>query len=146
MAESLTGRVALVTGVSRRAGIGFADARRCLPKALPFSPTAGGRTTQHSHGPEVDAIADGESDAHRHAQLPILAELLQIETPVQIIGGLWDRAVPPSNHRYLHERLPKSKLDLVDAGHFTWEDAAEEYAEIVTSWWAGGFAKTGSGE
>jgi len=75
-------------------------------------------------------------------ELPILAELLpQIETPVQIIGGLWDWAVPPSNHRYLHQRLPKSKLDLIDAGHFTWEDAPEEYAEIVTSWWAGGHAE-----
>jgi pimeloyl-ACP methyl ester carboxylesterase len=75
-------------------------------------------------------------------ELPILAELLpQIETPVQIIGGLWDWAVPPSNHRYLHERLPKSKLDLLDAGHFTWEDAPKEYAEIVTSWWAGGHAE-----
>jgi pimeloyl-ACP methyl ester carboxylesterase len=66
-------------------------------------------------------------------ELPILAELLpQIETPVEIIGGLWDRAVPPSNHRYLHERLPHSKLDLIDSGHFTWEDAADQYAEIVT--------------
>jgi pimeloyl-ACP methyl ester carboxylesterase len=75
-------------------------------------------------------------------ELPILAELLpQIETPVEIIGGLWDWAVPPSNHRYLHERLPKSKLDLIDAGHFTWEDAPEEYAQIVSSWWAGGHAE-----
>jgi pimeloyl-ACP methyl ester carboxylesterase len=28
---------------------------------------------------------------------------------------------------------PHSKLDLVDAGHVTWEDAPEEYVEIVTS-------------
>jgi pimeloyl-ACP methyl ester carboxylesterase len=75
-------------------------------------------------------------------ELPILAELLpQIETPVQIISGLWDWAVPPSNHRFLHQRLTKSKLDLIDAGHFTWEDAPEEYAEIVTSWWSGGHAE-----
>jgi pimeloyl-ACP methyl ester carboxylesterase len=72
-------------------------------------------------------------------ELPILAELLpRIETPVEIISGLWDWAVPPSNHRYLHRRLPRSKLDLIDAGHFTWEDAPEEYARIVTNWWAGG--------
>jgi pimeloyl-ACP methyl ester carboxylesterase len=78
-------------------------------------------------------------------ELPILAELLpQIETPVEIIGGLWDWAVPPSNHRYLHERLRNSKLDLIDAGHFTWEDAPEEYAEIVTNWWASDYAKAGS--
>jgi hypothetical protein len=36
---------------------------------------------------------------------------------VQIIGGLWDRAVPPSNDRFLDTRLPNNKLDLIDAGH-----------------------------
>jgi pimeloyl-ACP methyl ester carboxylesterase len=75
-------------------------------------------------------------------ELPILAELLaRVETPVQIIGGLWDWAVPPSNNRFLDQRLPKSKLDLIDAGHFTWEDAPDEYADIVTAWWAGGYAR-----
>jgi pimeloyl-ACP methyl ester carboxylesterase len=75
-------------------------------------------------------------------ELPILAELLpQIATPVQIISGLWDWAVPPSNHRYLDERLPASKLDLIDSGHFTWEDAPADYAQLVTDWWAGGYAK-----
>lgn len=75
-------------------------------------------------------------------ELAILAELLpSIDTPVQIIGGLWDWAVPPSNHRFLSERLPKRKLDLVDAGHFTWEDSPDTYAELVTSWWAGGYAQ-----
>ena len=74
-------------------------------------------------------------------ELPVLGELLPtIETPVQIIGGMWDWAVPPSNHRYLDQRLPNSKLDLIDAGHFTWEDAADTYADLVTSWWAGGYA------
>jgi hypothetical protein len=34
--------------------------------------------------------------------------------------------------RYLYERLPPSELDLVDAAHFTWEDAADQDAEIVT--------------
>jgi hypothetical protein len=48
--------------------------------------------------------------------------------------------VPPSNHRYLNERLPHSELDLVDAGHVSWEDAADQYAEIVTGQWAGGHA------
>ncbi len=53
----------------------------------------------------------------------------------------WDWAVPPSNHRYLHERLPHSKLDLVDAGHFAWEDAVDQDAEIVTGWWTGGYER-----
>jgi pimeloyl-ACP methyl ester carboxylesterase len=33
-------------------------------------------------------------------------------------------------------RLPHSQLDMIDVGHFTWEDGADEYADIVTSWWA----------
>jgi hypothetical protein len=37
--------------------------------------------------------------------------------------------------RYLYERLPTANSTyLVDAGHFTWEDAADQDAEIVTSW------------
>ena len=70
------------------------------------------------------------------AELPVLAGLLpQIDTPVQIIAGAVDTAVPPVNARFLHERLPHSKLDVIDAGHFTWEDAAAEYAALVTNWW-----------
>ena len=78
------------------------------------------------------------------AQLPALAGLLpQVETPVQIIAGAHDRAVPPVNAEFLHQRLPNSKLDVLEAGHFTWEDAADEYAALVTSWWDGGYAATG---
>jgi pimeloyl-ACP methyl ester carboxylesterase len=70
------------------------------------------------------------------AELPVLAGLLpQISTPVQIIAGAGDTAVPPVNASFLHERLPHSKLDVLDAGHFTWEDSAAEYAALVTSWW-----------
>jgi pimeloyl-ACP methyl ester carboxylesterase len=70
-------------------------------------------------------------------ELPILHDLLpQIETPVQIIAGARDPAVPPVNAEFLHERLTNSKLDLIDAGHFTWEDCADEYAALVTSWWS----------
>jgi pimeloyl-ACP methyl ester carboxylesterase len=74
------------------------------------------------------------------AELPELARLLpQIQTPVQIIAGGRDRAVPLVNAEFLSERLPRSRLDVVDAGHFVWEEAAAEYAAIVESWVAGGF-------
>ena len=70
-------------------------------------------------------------------ELPILAELLpQIETLVEIIGRLWDWST--EHHRCLHERLATSRLDLIDAGHFTWEDAGDQDAEIVAGWWKGG--------
>jgi pimeloyl-ACP methyl ester carboxylesterase len=81
------------------------------------------------------------------AELPVLAGLLpELQTPVQIIAGAHDPVVPPVNAEFLHERLPHSKLDILAAGHFTWEDAAKEYAALVTSWWGGGYATTGSAE
>jgi pimeloyl-ACP methyl ester carboxylesterase len=74
-------------------------------------------------------------------QLPILRDLLpEIRTPVQIIAGARDAAVPPINAEFLHERLPNSKLDLIDAGHFAWEDGADDYAALVTGWWGGAHA------
>ena len=33
---------------------------------------------------------------------------------------------------------------VLDAGHYTWEDGADEYAALVTSWWGGGYATAGS--
>jgi pimeloyl-ACP methyl ester carboxylesterase len=75
------------------------------------------------------------------AELPALRDLLpNLQTPVQIIAGRRDRAVPPVNAEFLHDRLPHSKLDIVDAGHFTWEDGAEQYATLVTTWWSRGYA------
>jgi pimeloyl-ACP methyl ester carboxylesterase len=72
-------------------------------------------------------------------ELPLLRDLLpEIQTPVQIIAGARDAAVPAVNAEFLDVRLPNSKLDILDAGHFTWEDAADEYAALVTSWWSGG--------
>jgi pimeloyl-ACP methyl ester carboxylesterase len=72
------------------------------------------------------------------AELPVLAGLLpQIGTPVQIIAGAGDTEVPLVNAAFLSERLPHSKLDVIDAGHFTWEDAAADYAALVTGWWRG---------
>jgi pimeloyl-ACP methyl ester carboxylesterase len=75
-------------------------------------------------------------------ELPVLRDLLPtIETPVNIINGKRDPVVPPVNAEFLHQRLPKSKLDLIDAGHFIWEDAADQYAALVSTWWAGGYTK-----
>jgi pimeloyl-ACP methyl ester carboxylesterase len=78
-------------------------------------------------------------------ELPALRDLLPaIQTPVQIISGIRDPVVPPANSEYLHERLPKSTLTLLDAGHFVWEDAADEYARLVISWWDGGYTTAGA--
>ena len=71
--------------------------------------------------------------------LRILADLLpRIQTPVLIINGAHDPVALPVNAEYLHQRMPKSKLELLDSGHFAWEDRADEYAALVTRWWADG--------
>ena len=65
-------------------------------------------------------------------ELPVLAELLpEIETPVTIINGRHDRVVPLANAQFLDERLPNSRLAVLDAGHFVWEESPQEYASII---------------
>jgi pimeloyl-ACP methyl ester carboxylesterase len=73
-------------------------------------------------------------------ELPALAKLLPgITTPVTIVNGRNDRVVPVSNALFLAQRLPNSSVVLIDAGHFVWEEAPEEYAaailESITSRW-----------
>ena len=65
-------------------------------------------------------------------ELPELAELLpQIATPVTLINGRHDRVVPVTNAEFLDDRLPNSRLMIIDAGHFVWEEAPAEYAAII---------------
>jgi pimeloyl-ACP methyl ester carboxylesterase len=65
-------------------------------------------------------------------ELPMLAELLpQIATSVTLINGRHDRVVPLANVEFLDERLPDSRLEVIDGGHFIWEEAPAEYASIV---------------
>ena len=69
------------------------------------------------------------------SDLPVLAERLgDIRTPVQIIAGRHDALVPPSNAEFLHVRLPDSKLDILETGHFAWEEGAEDYLELTRFW------------
>ena len=65
-------------------------------------------------------------------ELPELAKLLpQIATSVTIINGRHDRVVPVANAEFLDERLPNSRVVLIDAGHFVWEEAPAEYASSI---------------
>ena len=73
-------------------------------------------------------------------ELPNLAEKLpSIETPVQIVCGRDDPLVPMANQEFLHERLPHSRMDLLPAGHFAWEEVPDLYGEILINWIASGY-------
>ncbi len=92
---------------------------------------------------EGDKFVESMSYARAYPEdLPVLRDMLgDLATPVEIIAGRDDSAVPPSNAEFLHDRLPHSKLDIIDAAHFTWEEAPTTYADLVTSWWSGGYRK-----
>jgi pimeloyl-ACP methyl ester carboxylesterase len=65
-------------------------------------------------------------------QLPELAELLPgIETPVTIVNGSHDRVVPISNAEFIAARLPHGRVEIIDGGHFIWEEEPARYAELV---------------
>jgi pimeloyl-ACP methyl ester carboxylesterase len=71
-------------------------------------------------------------------ELPELAELLpRIMTPVTIINGRDDRVVPVANAEFLDERLPDSRVVIIDAGHFVWEEAPAKYASAIIESLAG---------
>ncbi|SRR5712692_4318586 len=73
-------------------------------------------------------------------ELPNLAEQLPgIKTPVQIVCGRNDELVPPANAEFLHERLPNSRMDLLPAGHFAWEEVPDLYGDILMSWLSTGY-------
>jgi pimeloyl-ACP methyl ester carboxylesterase len=82
---------------------------------------------------EGDRFAESMRYVRRYPEeLPQLAELLpQITTAVTIINGRHDRVVPVANAEFLDERLPNSRVVIIDGGHFIWEDAPAEYASAV---------------
>src|SRR5262249_10348497 len=108
--------------------------------------------TNIGYAVEPGAARDSEPDAHedygsayhrgrfaesarfvRHypEQNPVLRDLLPtINTPTQIVAGRDDDLVPWSNYQYLHDLLPNSEIHPLDAGHFAWEQAAEDYGSL----------------
>jgi pimeloyl-ACP methyl ester carboxylesterase len=79
---------------------------------------------------------------HYPQQNPALRELLPtITTPTQIVAGRNDDLVPWSNNQYLDGLLPNSETHPLDAGHFAWEEAAEEYGRLVVDWVSGGYLR-----
>jgi pimeloyl-ACP methyl ester carboxylesterase len=74
--------------------------------------------------------------------LPRLAKRLpEITVPCQITVGRHDPFVPVSNAEGLHKGLPKSKLNVIDCGHFVWEDAPEEYGRLACDFIQRGYAR-----
>jgi pimeloyl-ACP methyl ester carboxylesterase len=72
--------------------------------------------------------------------LPRLQKRLpEITVPCQITVGRHDPFVPVSNAEGLKRKLPKSNLNVLDCGHFVWEDAAAEYGKLACDFIQGGY-------
>jgi pimeloyl-ACP methyl ester carboxylesterase len=52
-----------------------------------------------------------------------------------------DELVPWPNSQYLGQLLPHSEIHPLDAGHFAWEQAAEEYGLLVAEWVSGRYRR-----
>jgi pimeloyl-ACP methyl ester carboxylesterase len=79
-------------------------------------------------------------------ELPELArQLPDVKVPVMIIAGSRDRVVPLSNAQFLDDRVPKSRLAIIDAGHFVWEEAPTDYASTVIDWITGDRSRPSGG-
>ena len=79
---------------------------------------------------------------HYPEQNPVLRDLLPtITAPTQIVAGRNDDLVPWSNNQYLDELLPHSEIHALDAGHYAWEQAPEEYGSRIADWVSGGYRR-----
>ncbi|HEY3669999.1 MAG TPA: alpha/beta hydrolase [Acidimicrobiia bacterium] len=84
---------------------------------------------------------------HYPEQNPVLRELLPtIATPSQIVAGRNDDLVPWSNNEYLHDLLPNAEIHSIDAGHYAWEQAPEEYGRLIAEWVSGGYRSVTTGK
>jgi pimeloyl-ACP methyl ester carboxylesterase len=74
------------------------------------------------------------------SELPPLAKILPtIQTPVLLMSGANDELVPLVNAEFLHERLPNSRMGMLQAGHFAWEEVSDQYADGLLAWIGGGY-------
>jgi pimeloyl-ACP methyl ester carboxylesterase len=125
------------------------DARTNIGVAVESA--AASTTEPHVHEDYVSAydlgrFAESARFVRRYPeQNPVLRDLLpSIATPTLIVAGRDDELVPWSNNEYLHDLLPNSEIHPVDAGHFAWEQAPDDYGRLVADWASGGYRRVAS--
>ena len=130
----------VVRQLDARANIGFA-----------VEPAAGADSEPEVHEDYVSAYDLGRfAESARFVrqypeQNPVLRDLLPtITAPTQIMAGRDDDLVPWPNNEYLADLLPNSEIHPLDAGHFAWEQASEDYGRRIVDWVTGGFQRADS--
>jgi pimeloyl-ACP methyl ester carboxylesterase len=126
------------------------DARTNIGYAVePVAPSASEPEVHEDYVSAYDLGRFAESSRfvrHYPEQNPVLRDLLPtITTPTQIVAGSDDDLVPWSNNQYLNHLLPHSEIHPLNAGHFAWEEAADEYGPLVADWVTGGYERVIAG-
>jgi pimeloyl-ACP methyl ester carboxylesterase len=68
--------------------------------------------------------------------------LASLDLPVQIFWGDRDIFLLADNASRLHQRLKRSQLCVFEnCGHFSYQDKADEFAEMILAWIKGGYQK-----
>lgn len=68
------------------------------------------------------------------------ASLEKVDIPVKIFWGDKDVIVLPETAEKLHAKLKRSELQIFkNTGHYSYQDAAEEFSKMVIDWVNGGF-------
>ncbi len=70
--------------------------------------------------------------------------LPSITTPAQIVAGREDDSVPWFNNEYLGDLPSNNEIRPLDAGHFAWEQASDEYGRLIVEWVTSGFQRLGA--
>ena len=108
-----------------------------------------------NYSPSVEEIADYVASykgrigpiTHWFATYPenlstVDPHLAELDLPVKVFWGDLDQFLLVDNAHRLNQRLKRSKLQVFEnCGHFSYQDKADEFAEMILGWVSGGYQK-----
>lgn len=68
---------------------------------------------------------------------PVVARVTRVTTPTLIVWGREDRQLPVASAHRLARELPRSRLEIMDAGHCPHEERPREFVALVTQFLEG---------
>jgi hypothetical protein len=108
----------------------------------PSLEVVGGLDARANIGVAVQAAAASDSEPDVHEDYVSAYDLGRFAESARFV-----RHYPEQNPVLgaLDDLLPNSELHPLDAGHFAWEQAAEDYGRLVVDWVSGGYRRVGGG-
>ena len=116
---------------------------------------AGVRLALVNYSPSAEEVADYVASykgriahvTHWFATYPenlatVDPHLAELDLPVKVFWGDLDQFLVVDNAYRLNQRLKRSELQVFEnCGHFSYQDKADEFAEMILGWVSGGYQK-----